>query len=155
VGGGLGALLLGLVTELAQVELYPLTVDDDDDAGAFHAGGQQHVIAVFQPRHHTLADAELAGDFDLCHLRCLADHREVHRMNPVHLLRASLGSSDAGGELRVGWQLVQALVPADEARLAGCGGLVVSHDSSSWLSHVPATLCGTDIVRFARLFTPK
>jgi hypothetical protein len=54
---GCGGLLLGLVAKPAQVELYPLTVDDDDDARAFSAGGhqvviqggQQHVIAVFQP----------------------------------------------------------------------------------------------------------
>jgi hypothetical protein len=48
-------LLLGRVAEPAQVELYPVAVDDHDDAGAFSAGGhqvvvqggQQHVIAVF------------------------------------------------------------------------------------------------------------
>jgi hypothetical protein len=49
-------LLLGrCVAEPAQVELYPVAVDDHDDAGAFGAGGhqvvvqggQQHVIAVF------------------------------------------------------------------------------------------------------------
>jgi hypothetical protein len=34
-------------------------------------------------------------------------------------------SSDVGGELRLGEQLVQALVSEDETRLAGRGGLVV------------------------------
>lgn len=41
-----------------------MAVDDYDDAGAFGAGGhqvvvqggQQHVIAMLQPRHHALAD---------------------------------------------------------------------------------------------------
>jgi hypothetical protein len=37
----------------------------------------EHVPAVFQPGHRALADAEFAGDFDLGHLRCLADHRQV------------------------------------------------------------------------------
>ena len=52
---GSGALLLGRVAEPNQVELYPVAVDDHDDARAFGAGGhqvviqggQQHVIALF------------------------------------------------------------------------------------------------------------
>jgi hypothetical protein len=94
-------------------------------------GGQQHVIAVLKPRHHALADAQLAGDFDLGHLRCLADHGEVHRIDPVHLLRVGVSSSDVGGKLRVGEQLVQTLVSADETQLAGRDRLIVSHSSSS------------------------
>ena len=47
-----------------------------------------------------------------------------------HLLRVSV-SSYVGGELRVGEQLVQALVSADETRLAGRDRLIVSHSSSS------------------------
>ena len=136
---GLKWLLSWLVAEPAEVEFDPVAVDDHDDAGAIGSGGhqvviqsgQQHVVAVLRPGHHALADAELAGDFDLGHLRCLADHREVHRIDPVHLLGVGVGVSDVGGELRVGQQPVQALVSADETRLAGCGGLMVAHGFSS------------------------
>jgi hypothetical protein len=103
-------LLLGWVAELAQVELDPVAMDGHDDACAFGAGGhqvvvqggQQHVIAVFQSRHHTLSDAKLAGDFYLGHLRGLADHREVHGVDPVHLLRVGMGGGDVSGKLWVG-----------------------------------------------------
>jgi hypothetical protein len=44
-----------------------------------------------------LADAKLASDFGLGHLRGLADHGEVHRIDPVHLPRVSVSSSDVGG----------------------------------------------------------
>ncbi len=43
-----------------------------------------------------------------------------------------MSSSDVGGKSRVAEQLVQALVSADETRLADRGGLVASHASSSW-----------------------
>jgi hypothetical protein len=103
-------LLLGRVAESAQVELNPVAVDDHDNARTVGAGGhqivvqsgQQHVIAVFQSRHNTLTDAKLASDFNLGHLRGLADHREVHGIDPVHLLRVGVGRSDVRGKLRIG-----------------------------------------------------
>jgi hypothetical protein len=70
-------LLRRCVAEPTQVKLYPVTVDDHNDAGALGAGGHQvviqggqHVIAVFKPRHHALADAKLTSDFDLGKIRC-------------------------------------------------------------------------------------
>ncbi len=71
-----------------------------------------------------------AGDFDLGHLGGVADHREVHRVDPVHLLSVSVRGSDICGELRVGQQLVEALVTAGEAGFVWRGGLVVTHGFS-------------------------
>jgi hypothetical protein len=55
-----------------------------------------------------------------------------------------------GGKLRVGEQLVQALVPADETRLARRGWLVVSHSSSWAVSRFHWSISGS-----ARAATPS
>jgi hypothetical protein len=87
---------------------------------------------VLQAGHDALADAELAGDLGLGHLRCLADHREVHRVDPVHLLGISMRGRDVSGQLRVGKKLIESAVPADEAPATRCRAVVVSHGFSSY-----------------------
>lgn len=89
-----------------------LTVDGYDDAGALGAGGhqvliqrgEQHVVTVLQAGDHPLADAELAGNLDL---GCLADLREIHRVDPVHFLGVGVRCGDIGGELRVRQRVLQ------------------------------------------------
>ena len=85
----------------------------------------------FEAGYDALADAELAGDLNLGHLGGLADHREVHRVDPVHFLGVGVRGGDVGGELWIGQQLVQTLVPADEAGLVWNSGLAVIHGFSS------------------------
>ncbi len=66
------------------------------------AGERPYVVAVFQAGDHALADAELAGDLSLGHLRRFADHGQIPGVDPVRLLGVSVGCGDLGSDFRVG-----------------------------------------------------
>jgi hypothetical protein len=69
------------VPKSCEVEFDPAAVDGDDDPGGVSAGGgqvviqggQQHVLAAFEPGYGGMTDPELPGDFGLGELGGFAD----------------------------------------------------------------------------------